>query len=176
MDALGVIVDDGLGVEQVSQLLCCHAQAGIGDGDFHVVLCIVGLDAHPSALWGELAGVVGQGVEHEEGEHAVGLHRQVGGLHLELDALHLEAATAACHDVEQLLQLEALYLQAQLASAQLYPVGQQVVVVAYLVGQLTGIFEPFVSRMADGVAYAVDEWCDGVHQRNLGSLLQMESL
>ena len=87
----------------------------------------------------ELPGVVGQCVEHKEGQHPVGLHLGFRRLHVESDALHLEAPAPLGYDVEEGLQLKALYLQCQLALAQLNPVGQYIVVVVNLGCQLTHI-------------------------------------
>ena len=160
-------------VEDVSQLLVVHPLARIGYGHFYIVVGLLGADADVAALVGELAGVVGERAEHEEREHAVGLHTCCGGLHAERDASHLEAGFSFGHDVEEGLQREALYAQAELSLTQLNPVGEHVVALVDFVGQLANIFYALVARLR-GFAQpfgfvddAVDERRDIVDERHL---------
>ena len=99
------------------QLLFTHAAARVCHRDFHIVGSILGRDVHAAALAGKLTRIVGQRVQHEQREHRVGLDRCRRRLHVERDTLHAEAGLAARHQVEQLLQGEALDVQVQLALA-----------------------------------------------------------
>ena len=154
---LAVLLDNALTVQQsetvaalhlvfedVGQLLVGHADAGVVDAHLHIAVALGGADGHLSALGCELPGVVGQGVDHEEGQYAVGLHDGGGGLHVEGQRLQHEAAAAAGYDVEDRLQREALHAQAQLSLSQLYPLCQQGVVLLYLLRQLADIVQAFL--------------------------------
>ena len=174
MGDLAAVVADGLGVEHVGELFVGHARARVADGDFHIVGGRLGTDVDVSALGRELTGVVGQRVEHEERQHGVGLHLCLRRTDVERDALHLEALTALGHNLEELLQGEALNFQVELALAQLYPVGQYFVGLVDLVGQLTDIVVVAVANRF--VEDAVDEGRDAVDERQLGALLQVATL
>ena len=77
-------------VEEMVELVLGHALAGVFDGNLYTVVEVACRDGDAAVLGRELTGIVGQRVEHEEGEHLVGLDHGFRGLHLEVDALHLE--------------------------------------------------------------------------------------
>ena len=60
------------------------------------------------------------------------------------------------YDVEERLQREALDVEVQLSLPQLDPLGENLVVGFYLVGQFAHIV--LVALAADGIDHAVDEW------------------
>ena len=108
-------------VEGVSQLFVSHATAGISHGQLDVVGLFGSRDGDAAALIGELAGIVGQRVEHEERQHAVGLDNGIGRFDAERHSFHIECRAAAAHDVEQRLQRKTLDVEVQFATAQLNP-------------------------------------------------------
>ena len=108
-------------VEGVGQLLVSHTTAGICHGQFDVVSLFGSRDGDAAALIGELAGIVGQRVEHEERQHAVGLDNGIGRFDAERHSFHIECRAAAAHDVEQRLQRKTLDVEVQFATAQLNP-------------------------------------------------------
>ena len=134
---LAILLDDALAVEQAKAMTArylvvedaaegfgVHAFAVVGHGDLDVGGLLVGIDADVAASGGELAGIVGQGVEHEERQHTVGLDSRSGGTDVEFDALHEEAALALGDDVEEVVECEGLDVEAELALMKLYPAGQ----------------------------------------------------
>ena len=159
-------------VEDMCQLVVVHAAARVADRHFDIVLGLRCMDVD-RPLGGELAGIVGQGVQHEEGEYAVGLDHGASGFHAETDTFHLETLLAACHHVEERLQGETLDAQVQLSLPQLYPLGQHLVVGLYLLGQLADVL--LVALSADSVDHAVDERQQAVDQRYLGTLFGMSA-
>ena len=76
---MGVVLTDGFIVEQVVELVVGHSAACIGNRYLHVVGGLGCIDVH-IALGSKLPGIVGQGVDHEEGENAVGLDDGIGRL------------------------------------------------------------------------------------------------
>ena len=60
-------------VEDVAELLAAHAPSVVGNRKLYVVGILAGRDGDLAAPVCKLAGVVGQCVQHEEGQHAVGL-------------------------------------------------------------------------------------------------------
>ena len=162
-------VADGLGVEEMLQLFIGHACTRILDGDFYIVVCFLSRDEDLSAFGRELTGIVGQGVQHKQCQHTVGLDQCLCGFHLKSDTFHPETLAAFRHHIKEWLQGEGLNLQVQFALAQLDPVGQDVVIVIDLTRQFTDIslITPFVDTVDD----TVDERCNTIHERDLGSLL-----
>ena len=134
----GGIVDDNLAVEHMGKLFLVHAYACIADRHLHIIVSLGGRYINMS-LVGKLTGIVSQGVQHKEGQYAVGLHHSLRRLHTQFHAFHLEALTTAGHHVEQRLQGETLNTQAQLSLLQLYPMGKHFIVSVHLVNQLTDI-------------------------------------
>ena len=61
-------------VEDVCQRLGCHALTSIADGQLHIVVTFLSRYGNLPATACELAGVVGQRVEHEQRQYAVGFH------------------------------------------------------------------------------------------------------
>ena len=96
-------IDNGFGIKEMVELVLCHTLAGVFDGDLHTVVKIAGRDGDTAVLGRELAGVVGQCVEHKEGEYLVCFDDGFRGLHLEVDALHLERCASAPQQVEERL-------------------------------------------------------------------------
>ena len=142
----------------------------------------LGANHHLSAAWRKLAGIVGDGVDHEERQGAVGLHHGIGWLHFQVYASHLETHLSLAHNVEEWLQREALDAEADGALAHLNPIGEHAVVLVDLVGQLRNILVSFLSdcfrftalfQSIHLVNHAVDKRRDAVHQRNLGALLHV---
>ena len=123
-------------VEYMPQLVFGNAATVILDRHFDKVAAVGGLNDDPSPTPGELAGVVGQRVDHEEGECLVGLDHEIGILHAKLYAVHGKGRAALAHQGEQRHQRKAFNVQAQLSAPQLYPMGKHIVVFIYLVGQL----------------------------------------
>ena len=101
------------------------------------------MDAAPSVS--KLAGIIGHRVQHEECQHSVCLQDRIRGIHLQFYALHLESRSAFPDDIEEFLQRETLYLQAQFSLAELYPVGQYLIVVFYLIGQFADVSDACLS-------------------------------
>ena len=87
-------------VEDMCQLLGRHALASIGHRQFYIAVALSGRDIHLSAILCKLTGIVGQRVQHKQGEHAVGLDGSLCGMHAELYTLHAEAGLTTGHDVE----------------------------------------------------------------------------
>ena len=166
---------DGFGVEEVGELVGGHATACIVDGDLDKVGAFGGADADAPTLVCELAGIVGQRVEHKEGEHLIGLNNGIGGFDIELDALHLERGAALGYQVEELLQGEALDMEAELTLAQLDPVGEHIVVGVDLIGKFA-----HVGGIARGRLYfvedAIDEGGNAVDERHFGTLFEIAAL
>ena len=89
-----------------------------------------------STCWRKFAGIIGDGIDHEEGERLVCLHHGIGRLYHELDVLHLESQLTLVHNVKQWLQRETLYTQVQGSLTHLYPLGEHLVVLIDLIGEL----------------------------------------
>ena len=177
-------IDNGFGIKEMVELVLCHTLAGVFDGDFHTVVKIAGRDGDAAVLGCEFTGVVGQRVEHEEGEHLVGLDDGLRGLYLKIDTLHLERRASAPQQVEERLEREALDMQAEISLTQLYPVGEHLVVVVDLVSQLTDIVHrlltPYSFSPSLLLSYfmydAVDEGRDAVDERDFRPLFEAEPL
>ena len=161
-------------VEEMVELLLGHTRAGILDRYLYIVASHLGLHVYPALLIGKLAGIVGQCVQHKQRQHLVGLHHGIGRLNIQLNTLHQERLLTLGQHIEQRLQLEALYVQTQFALSQLYPVGQHVIILVYLINQLADVRHSFlavvVAQTVHLVYHAVDERCDVAHQRYLGAL------
>ena len=211
---LPVFVDDALAIEQsetmtarigaiedMRQSCFVHSLARIGDGNLNVTIlgsshlailgsCHLGLihhlgaNHHLSAAWCKLAGIIGDGIDHEERKGAVGLHHGICRAHLQVYTPHLETHLSFRHNVEERLQREALDAEADGTLAHLNPIGEHAVVLVNLVGQLRNILVSFLSdcfrftalfQSIHLVNHAVDKRRDAVHQRNLGALLHVSS-
>ena len=168
------MVSNHLAVEDVCQFVGSHAYASVGDREFHVVGSFGGGHGDAAPFGCKLAGVIGQRVEHEEGQYAVGLDHGLGGRYLQADALHLETFLAADNHVEQGLQREALDMEVQLPLPQLYPLCEQLVVGLYLVDKFEYVLT--VAPAVDGIDHTVDERQQRIDKRNLGALLQVTAL
>ena len=176
---------DGLVVEDVLLLLVGHSHTCILHADFHVIVGGCGRDLHTSSRGRELAGIVGHRVDHEERKRAVGLYNILRVVDRQLHSPQLEGHAAFLHDVEQLLQTEALDVEAHIALPHLNPFGEDVVVVVDLVGQLGNVCialgshlrRVFVLQQPLHLVYhAVDERRDGVDKRYFRTLLQIAPL
>ena len=176
-------------VEHVVEHLLAHAAPGIADGNLHIVGRLAGRNIHLSVASRELSGVICQGVQHEERQHAVGLDNGCGGLHLKRHSFHGKAGLAASHHVEELLQGEALDVQGQFTLAQLNPLGQQVVLRIDVIGQFADVFyvlriirrrlrmyAVWIVQVFGFMQNTVDERKDAHGERNLGALFQLAAL
>ena len=186
-------------VEDMRQSIFIHSLARIGDGNLNVtilgscrmailsssplgVIHHLGANHHLSAAWCKLAGIIGNGVDHEERQGAVGLHHSICRVHLQIYASHLETHLSFRHNVEEWLQREALDAETDGTLAHLNPISEYAVVLVDLVGQLRNILVSFLSdcfrftalfQSIHLVNHAVDKRRDAVHQRNLCSLLHV---
>ena len=165
---LKIILTDGFGIEEVGELFLGHTLPSVLDGNLHTVGKFRSRDRHPTVATGKLSGIVGNGVQHEEGEHLVGFHDGLRRLYRQIHTFHLERRTALGEDVEECLQTEALDVQTEVSLTQLDPVGQHIVISIDLVGEFTHIVEPFLPTLtlqtAGLVDDAVDERCDAVDE------------
>ena len=82
MGVLRLVVPDGMVLKDVCQLFLVHTHASIYDRQFYILFMVLGLDGDVTACLRELTGIVGQGVQHEECQHAVSLDLQVGRLYV----------------------------------------------------------------------------------------------
>ena len=176
----GRLLGDGLSVEDVCQLVVSHSATGVADGYLDIVRSLGGGNVDASVFGGKLAGVVGQRVKHEEGQHAVGLHGDGGRLDTEGDALHGKTGLVTRHEVEELLQGEALHMQVQFSLTKLYPLCQQLVLLVDVIGQLADILDMILLVLAIQVFHfvedAVDKGQDTHRLRHLGALFEMATL
>ena len=177
---LKIILTDGFGIEEMGQLLLGHTLTGVLDGDLHAVVMFRSRDGHAAVATGELTGIVGNRVQHEEGEHLVGFHHCLRRRYRQFHTLHLERCTALGEDVEESLQREALDMQAEVSLTQLNPVSEHIVIGIDLVGEFTHVVEPFLPALtlqtAGLVDDAVDKRCDAVDERDLRPLFQVQPL
>ena len=125
-----------LPIEDVGLLFFREANARVLDRHFDIVVGSRRRNGDASTFVRELAGIVGNGIDHEKSQRLVGLHHVGGVLDNEIDALHLETHTAALHQIEQFLQRKALDAQAHLALPHLDPPRQHIVVVVDAICQL----------------------------------------
>ena len=144
-----VFIDDALAIEQTEAMTArIGAVEDVGQGCFvHALACIgygnlnkgfihhLGANLHLSTARCKLAGVIGNGVDHEESQGAVGLHHGIGRLHLQVHAAHLETHLAFGHNVEEWLQREAFDTEVDGSLAHLNPIGEHCIVLINLVGQ-----------------------------------------
>ena len=150
---VGRLIFQTFHTEQAGQLLFTHADTGISDRHLDTIIKLLGTDGDPSALGRELARIVGQGIQHEKGEDAVGLDCDISGQDVERHALHREPHLAMLHNGEEGLQRKAFYAQAQLTLAQLNPVGKHAVIFVDLVGQLQHVL--LLPLLVSGIAIVV---------------------
>ena len=155
------------GIEEVVELFGGHATTCIFDGNLYVVgiLRLRCTDRYSPTLFCELSGIIGQRVEHEEGEHLIGLDNGIGRRHVEGDTLHLERGAPLGDEVEELLQGETLNMQTELALAQLDPVGEHIVVVVNLISQLANVSGIGLLGRFHLVEDAIDERGDAINER-----------
>ena len=102
------LVVDGLVVEDVCLLCLGESAARVGDGNLHIAVALRCADGDAAVCRGELPGIVGKGVDHEERQHPVGLDDGGAVSDTEVYAFHLESHASLLHDVEHLLHGEAL--------------------------------------------------------------------
>ena len=166
-------------VEKMRKLFLSHANTCISNADFHITVGCGGTYSDLPSPFRELTGIVGQRVEHEEGQYAVGLDNGISRSNNQLYAFQRERHLTSGDDIEELLQLEAFYLQAQLSLSQLYPMCQHVILLINLVCQLTYILQALATsrtlvvvrsillflKRFHLVDYAVNERHDGIDQR-----------
>ena len=176
------LVVDGLVVEDVCLLCLGESAARVGDGNLHIAVALRCADGDAAACRGELPGIVGKGVDHEERQHPVGLDDGGAVSDTEVYAFHLESHASLLHDVEHLLHGEALDVERQAALAQLDPLREHGVQLVDLVGQFTDVRVAFcLQRVAlaaflqhgDLVEHTVDEGDDAVDERHLRPLLEV---
>ena len=157
-EAMGV--GDRFGIEEMGKLFLGHTLPGVLDGNLHTVCKFRSGDCHPAVATGKLTGIVGHRVQHEEGEHLVGFHHCLRRFYRQVHAFHLERCTTLGEDVEEMLQTEALDMQAEVSLTQLDPVGKHIVIGIDLVGEFTDVFEPFLTPLALQTAGLVDDTVD----------------
>ena len=157
---LKIILTDGFGIEEMGELFLSHTLTGVLDGNLHAVRKFRSGDCHPAVATGKLTGIVGHRVQHEEGEHLVGFHHCLRWFYRQVHAFHLERRTTLGEDVEEMLQTEALDMQAEVSLAQLDPVGEHIVIGIDLVGEFTDVFEPLLTPLALQTAGLVDDTVD----------------
>ena len=89
-----------------------------------------------------LTGIVGQGIQHEESKCLVGLNYCIGRTDLQGKSLQFEGLTAAGHHAEELVECKILDRKTQRTLPHLYPTGQNIIIIVYLVYQFfdVGIF------------------------------------
>ena len=130
----------------------------------------------------ELAGIVGQGVEHEQRECLVGLHHRRGGHDMQGYALQAEGGLRPGDDVEHILHREALYMQVELSPLELDPLGEHLVVVVDMPCEFNHIAKalcvefPVVWCLSDAshlVDHAVDIRNDVAHEEELGLVVDV---
>ena len=134
-----MLIRDGLVVKQVRQLSLVHPYSGVGHTDLNVFLGTQSLDTHLAAIGCKLAGIVGKGIDHKQGERLVGLHHHVGVGHLQSNTLERKTHFPFGHNVKKRLQGETLDTQIELSLTDSDPVGQHVVVFVDLIGQFGDI-------------------------------------
>ena len=100
-----------------------------------------GRDGDPPTSGRELAGIIGQSVEHEEREGAVCLDDEVGGLHVKGQLLLVKGIMILGDGVEERLQRERGKLQSELPLLHLNPVCQQVIIGRDAVGEFVDVGE-----------------------------------
>ena len=157
----------------------------IGDAHFHIFIRCFRSDSHAPAFGGELSGVVGHCVDHEERERLVGFHDVVGVFHLQIYALQLESHASTLHHVEEFLQRKTLHAQVDVALSHLNPACQHIVVVVDAVGQFGDVREALVAHFFRVLALqqpfyfvgnSVDKGHNAIGQRHLGPLLKVAFL
>ena len=144
----------GIGaVEDMSQLFLVHTLSVVRDENLHIlILCFdLSLDDHLATVRSKLPGIVGYRIDHEECQGTVGFQDSIRRLHHEPDALHLETRLSLLHDVEELLQGEALDAEAQHSLLHLNPSCQAAVITFNNIYQFQYIlvaFFPYLLRFA----------------------------
>ena len=128
------VVNDGLVDEQVFNLLFRHTNARIFYPNLHIVVTLLTVYPNLSTRGRELLCIVSQGIQHEHGERLVGLDHSLGGHHLQIDAFDGETHPAARQQIKDILQRKTFNLQAQHTLPQLYPMGQNAVIIINLLG------------------------------------------
>ena len=122
----------GIGaVEDMSQLFLVHTLSVVRDGNLHILILSLdlSLDDHLATGRSKLPGVVGYRIDHEERQGTVGFQNSIRRLHHEPDSLHLEARLSLLHNVEELLQGEALDAEVQHSLLHLNPACQGTVII-----------------------------------------------
>ena len=122
----------GIGaVEDMSQLFLVHTLSVVRNGNFHILILSLdlSLDDHLATGRSKLPGVIGYRIDHEERQGTVGFQNSIRRLHHESDSLHLEARLSLLHNVEELLQGEALDAEVQHSLLHLNPACQGTVII-----------------------------------------------
>ena len=139
---LAVFLDDTAAVfqpEAKAFFLGLFRDGAVGDAQFYVVIGLGGLDEGRASGSRKLAGIVGKGVEHEEGQGAVGFDDGVGGSQLQADMLVGKAGFCLSDQVEQWLQMKTLDMEHEVPLFHLYPIGKHLVGCVDLTGQFRDI-------------------------------------
>ena len=165
-----------LGLEKVFELIIRHSLTRILDSNFHIVLPLRGRYTHAPPTLCELAGIVGECIQHEERQHLIGLDHSRRRRHLEVDTFHLERGAPLGEEIKKRLQGETLNFQTKLALTQLNPVGQHIVVVVNLIGQLVNVCQITLLGRSHLVKDAIDEGRDAIDERYLCTLFKIAAL
>ena len=128
------VVNNGLVDEQVFNLLFRHANARIFYPNLHIAVTLLTVYPYLSARGRELLCIVSQGVQHEHSERFVCLDHSLGGHYLQIDAFDGETHPTARQQIKDILQRKTFNLQAQHTLPQLYPMGQNAVIIINLLG------------------------------------------
>ena len=173
------------------QLIFIHTLTRIGYVNFHAgfTRCtslargirwnFTGRHHHPTAFGRKFTGIVGNGVNHKEGEDSIGLDDGRRWLNLQFDTLQLETHLTLRHNVKERLQRETDDAEIQATLAHLNPIGKNGIVLIDFFGQFHDILIPLLLDLVGftGIhqpiylmVHAIDKRCDAVHQRYLGAL------
>ena len=144
---------------------------------------LIGKDGDLAVGRGELARIVGEGVNHEEGEHTVCFNHGGTFSHIQCHTFYIKRRLALAHYVKDIGYGETLDMQAELALAHLNPFGEQGVVFVNLVGELKDIVVSLLAKLRRLVGArhkhshlvddTVDERSDTVDERHLRTVFKI---
>ena len=109
-------------------ILCRKSDTGIGYRYFHIIGLFTGCYLHPSPGRCILAGILGQRIDHEEGQSPVGLNIDIGTLHFQRQILSFESTPAFQQHIEQPTEAEVFDIEMQGTLTHLDPQRQYVIV------------------------------------------------
>ena len=125
--------------------------------NLHIAVASLGINIHPAAGRRVLAGILGQGIEHEHGQCLIRLQTQaVGRNYIQTQLLHFETPRALAQQVEELVQSKVLDIQTQYALPHFYPKGKYLVVLVDGCHQLIHIFVALAPLFLTGLCLATE--------------------